>query len=376
MNTIHKFILGVFLITLLSACANLNTAFREQDFGNLKLISIDAKQRVVTHSKGSDRDPSGVTCAEPSPDALSAASAAGSGSLEVASKALGLGYSAAEGAAYIGLRTQTIQLLRDALYRLCEGYAAGAITKERFHRLQRHYQNSMVALLAIEQLTGAVVARPATISGSSGLERGKLLQQAKEAVDGAAEGVTAATKAKTKADADSKAASDAASGAQDEIDKIEKDATKTPDQKAEAKKPFQKLLDDKATKAKAATGAATQLKEANTDLEKAEQFRSDARNAMNISTSATANVQVFDYKPTVAKETVAELGNAVSGIVKRVLDVSFYEEVCTGAMIDALENLKKAENKSMAEKMFELTMKLCLKQNGEIESAVQRIIGN
>lgn len=183
----------------LAGCGNLNTAFRTYETENLRLISIDAKQRVITVSKGSDKDRSEVTCAEPSPDALSAASASGSGSLEIASKALGLGYSASEGAAYIGLRTQTIQLLRDAMYRLCEGYAAGALTKDRYHRLQRHYQNSMVVLLAIEQLTSAVIARPAAISTSGGVERGKLLQQAKESVDAATAALEVAAKAKLSA---------------------------------------------------------------------------------------------------------------------------------------------------------------------------------
>src|SRR5205809_6717078 len=49
------------------------------------------------------------------------------------------------------------------MYRLCEGYAAGALTNAEFNREQRRYQNLMLSLLAIEQLTGAVVPRQVSL---------------------------------------------------------------------------------------------------------------------------------------------------------------------------------------------------------------------
>ena len=123
-------------------------------------LSIDAKQRVVLTSVRRARDQVGspystISCAEPSPDALSAISAAVSGSFSPSpDKLIQAAFGNSETAASIGLRTQTIQLLRDGMYRICEGYLSGAIGKPEFVALQRRYQNLMMGLLAIEQLTG------------------------------------------------------------------------------------------------------------------------------------------------------------------------------------------------------------------------------
>ncbi|MGH8603978.1 MAG: hypothetical protein ACREXR_14780, partial [Gammaproteobacteria bacterium] len=73
--------------------------------------------------------------------------------------ALKLAGSLSESGSNIGLRTQTIQLLRDSMYRLCEAYLSGVIGAEEYRRLLLRYQNSTIALLAVEQLTGAVPPR-------------------------------------------------------------------------------------------------------------------------------------------------------------------------------------------------------------------------
>ena len=46
--------------------------------------------------------------------------------------AAGLGASSSETSASIGLRTQTITLLRDGLYRLCEAYMNGAVDEIQY----------------------------------------------------------------------------------------------------------------------------------------------------------------------------------------------------------------------------------------------------
>lgn len=105
-------------------------------------LAIDAKQRVVFFT---ERDNYNVVCAEPSPDALSALSSNFSSSFQNNSKAIAnLGSSISESASSIGLRTQSIQLLRDGMYRSCEAYAAGAIDKDEYNRQQRRYQNLML----------------------------------------------------------------------------------------------------------------------------------------------------------------------------------------------------------------------------------------
>lgn len=78
-----------------------------------------------------------------------------------------------EGAAFVGLRTSTIQLLRDGMYRLCEAHLNGAIDGDTYNLQLRRYQRYMVALLAIEQLTGSQRSPAASIDtrGSAQISR-------------------------------------------------------------------------------------------------------------------------------------------------------------------------------------------------------------
>ena len=153
---------------LSTGCATMTHLTREKKLPGVSsgtTLLVDAKQRAITNAVvgGALR-----VCAEPSPDALTALAASAGFSLSRAeAAALATNASLAEGAASIGLRTQSIQLMRDAMYRLCEGYLSGAIDGLAFETLQRRFQSSMVAILAIEQLTGAVRAPAVVLNGSS-----------------------------------------------------------------------------------------------------------------------------------------------------------------------------------------------------------------
>lgn len=126
---------------------------------------MDIKERAII---AGDREQKVRICAEPSPDAMSAMAMEFSGKGETASK-VSVGVSAAlqESAAFVGLRTTSIQLLRDFGYRLCEAYLSGGIDKGQYDLLMRRFQKNVVALLAIEQLTGAVKA-PTVVLTSKG----------------------------------------------------------------------------------------------------------------------------------------------------------------------------------------------------------------
>ncbi len=108
-------------------------------------------------------------CAEPSPDGLSAVSASGAARNSTSAASQALQAAIAESAGSIGLRTQSIQLMRDSMYRLCEGYLSGGLGPASFETLHRRFQNSMVAILAIEQLTGAVRPPSIQLSGGAGV---------------------------------------------------------------------------------------------------------------------------------------------------------------------------------------------------------------
>jgi hypothetical protein len=152
---------------LASGCANWNSAYRSEQEGGLKAIAVDAKQRfafIRTSSKESDPT---IVCPEPSPDALSAGSISVSLDASKATVAdLKAALGTAEQASSIGLRTQSIQLLRDQLSHLCLMRMADPGNKVAHVAMFKRYQASTLGVLAIEQLTGAVKASQMTVSAN------------------------------------------------------------------------------------------------------------------------------------------------------------------------------------------------------------------
>jgi hypothetical protein len=130
--------------------------------------TLDAQQRVilVTNYGGPDRARR-VVCAEPSPDTMSAIAAAASAAGGNGEVKANLGYAVSQSAASIGIRTPTIQLLRDGLYRACEAYLNGVLDLESYGVILRNYDRVMVALLAIDAAGGFPHPAPVTISAGS-----------------------------------------------------------------------------------------------------------------------------------------------------------------------------------------------------------------
>lgn len=187
-------LLGLIVAVLLSGCAQLNTVARDFNVNEGTGQLIDAKQRAIIVVKDKDTNET-VVCAEPSPDALSAyAMQLGLEGSIPSQGALKLAAASQESSAYIGLRTQSIQLLRDAMYRNCEAYANGAIDKAQYGIATRRHQRSMVALLAIEQLTGAVRVPPITITTEGAAEVAKSISELQSEADAINEEIIRLTK--------------------------------------------------------------------------------------------------------------------------------------------------------------------------------------
>jgi len=153
------------IILALAGCANQNSIFRKNIAGGASpvVITVDAKQRHLLVVPGQDQEGGWKVCAEAAPDVFSALSTS-------AAADLGLGRSGtqtdaqakaalaiAEAAGTIE-RTQTINLLRESMYRTCERYLSGAIDRSAFVVQAGRDWRAMIAILAIEQLTR--VARP------------------------------------------------------------------------------------------------------------------------------------------------------------------------------------------------------------------------
>lgn len=118
-------------------------------------LAVDARQRFLLNtSKGGESHDARVVCAEPSPDVLSALAAALGAQVSMQEKAdASISASLVESAAQLGPRTQTVQLLRDGLYRACEAYLNGLLTKKEYRRILLGYDEAMITLLAIDGLT-------------------------------------------------------------------------------------------------------------------------------------------------------------------------------------------------------------------------------
>ena len=127
-------------------------------------IHLDAEQRVVLAKDF------GIVCAEPSPDAISSfASSFGAGaSVPSADVSAAVAQALTDSVASIGMRTQSITILRDHLYRLCEAYYGRAFDGDSVVATFARAQDLTAAVLAIEQLTGAVAARQAVVGGTAG----------------------------------------------------------------------------------------------------------------------------------------------------------------------------------------------------------------
>jgi hypothetical protein len=194
---------------LLSACnATSNTSFRARNFTDDRdsAILIDAKQRAILTRvwQENGENPAKVRrfCSEPSPDFVSvmaqALSAGGTfgktadpTSLQVA---LNLAYSRSENGTTIA-RTQTINMLRELMFRTCERFLSGGYDEMELSIQAVRDQRLMVSILAIEQLTGAVAPSPVVISteGSAGaglsgkaIETYAALREEKKKADSAA----------------------------------------------------------------------------------------------------------------------------------------------------------------------------------------------
>jgi len=159
-------------------------------------IHLDAQQRLMMVGRD------GTYCAEASPDAMAAYAAA----LAASVSAQGYGSGSASNAsqsniASIGLRTQSITLMRDALYRLCEAGANGQLSKISATQLMARSQDLTAVVVAVEQLTGAVAANQAILTGTSNASASASMIGDAEQLDIANKNLEKKTEAKDKTQA-------------------------------------------------------------------------------------------------------------------------------------------------------------------------------
>jgi hypothetical protein len=158
---------AVITAMILGGCSG-STIYKQSKFGNYDVLSVDAKQRLVIQGVV-DNHP--FICTEPSPDALvaqaaelAAAASAPIGGTTASAKLAG---SFSETASTIGVRSQSIQLLRDGYFRLCEARMNSQITAEDYKHALGFIDEFIVTVTAIEALGGRVIA-PAVLINAGG----------------------------------------------------------------------------------------------------------------------------------------------------------------------------------------------------------------
>ncbi len=142
------------LLLALSACANLHTIHRSTDLpDDGKAVHLDAAQRVIHVTKD------GKACAEPTPDALQSYASAFGSALNAGADGASFSNALRANAASVGLHSQSITLMRQHLFNICEYAQNKWLNDADVMLLMERSQDLTLGILAIEQLTGAVVAR-------------------------------------------------------------------------------------------------------------------------------------------------------------------------------------------------------------------------
>lgn len=155
--------LSMLLVVAFGGCADISTISRRTPLTpGGTAIHLDAPQRLVY----SDID--GRICAEPTPDALQAyAASLGLGVGAPTQGAASVAQAMQTSAASIGLHTQSITLMRDAMYRICEASYNKRLNNADVMQMMQRSQDLTLGVLAIEQLTGAVQAKQVRLGGTS-----------------------------------------------------------------------------------------------------------------------------------------------------------------------------------------------------------------
>lgn len=329
---IARCLLASFLAVILAGCANLGTISRRTDLPNGgQAIHLDPTQRLVYASRD------GTLCAEPSPDALQSIAAASSLGLSIPSQgALSTAQGFETSAASFGLRTQSITIMRDELYRICEQSHNGNLSPTAVVQMMQRSQDLAIGVLAIEQLTGAVVAKQVLVTGDANASASANIANTQKQLDRAQATEDQKKDALDKANAAKKAAHDALDKSIAALDAGKK--ASPPLAQAELDKLAAQQKDDQAAADKADAAATAAEK----DYKIAQQATAAIRDNLNAAiTAATAaakgggRLSGEGTQTTIDKDTVAELAKATTEIVRTVTQKGHLLDACMNLVTDS-----------------------------------------
>ncbi len=291
-------------------CANIDSISRTTKLPDksgipAKAIHLDAKQRIVVGKAF------GAVCAEPSPDAVSAFAASLGTSVSLPGTGAGtLSTAFASTVGSIGLRTQSITLMRDALYRICEAYYSRALTGPAVTTLLAQSQNLTTAILAMEQLTGPVAAQQVILASEASARASASVNEVQAELDAAKRDETQKKEARDRANADAAT-----------VDPSETEAKTAADKKA--------------------ADAQTEYDEAKKNREQIERNQNRVRAEANAAASGEGEFSAPGRTVQLNAEASKEIAKAVRVIATTAINRSYVVEGCIALMTD---NPPKREN--------------------------------
>ena len=341
--TRYRFLHGVFMVIVVSAsillagCTHFRTPrhITAVDTEGIA-IHLDAHERLVLYRAQQ-------YCAEPSPDALQAyASALGVGGSAPLIGALSVAATQQSIAGSIGLRTQTITIMRDALFRMCEAYHNGILGDVMVATLLGRSQDLTAVILAVEQLTGAVAANQVVLTSSSSANASANLVANNEALTTARKSLdereAAIDEATTTRDAANEALGTARTTEEAAVVSLSAATGATPtnaEMIAAAQAALARAQEDRQQAEEDLRRAEATLATQNDLLENAQQVVASLEATMDAALSnATANAagagqfSVVQPRRQLSDDATREIASAVQSMVSKVLDKSYTVPSC------------------------------------------------
>lgn len=318
---------GSVLMASLMSCATLQTVGRRTQIEELKAIHLDAQQRLVfvkpkaAETNADMRAKRYIYCAEPSPDALASyAASLGLSTISPSQNELSLAAALQSPTGSIGLRTQSITLMRDALYRICEAYNNGALNEPLVAALLQRSQDLTAVVLAVEQLTGAVAANQVILTPHSSasasanlLSQQQALDQAERDVQTKQEDVVQKKKTVEQKEEEYKQATAAASA-----------DTENAEKEAAAKRTQTELA-----------AAREELKQAERRLEEATEVRDAIRASREVAITNTnaenrssGQFSTLVQRRQLSDEAATAIAESVENLVTKVLEKPYTKNAC------------------------------------------------
>ena len=345
-QTSFRVVIGIMLLYAVTSCANMNTISRSTNLpGDREAVHLDIHQRAIIATAKK-------YCAEPSPDGLAAyAAAIGLSVGKPASEADSLTSSGSSSAASVGLRTQSISLMRDQMYRICEASANGDIGGGNVAVLLGQSQDLAIVILAIEQLTGPVSASQAALIAStqasstatiaSNAKQLEILTKAleranKDLEESKAEKITKENEIKTvQSDIDQKTAALAAQG--DENQEIRDPLTKAIESQ---RKNLTDLNSKHAVAVKQIEFRQSIVDDAITARDKVLKSQDSALASGSTSTDGNKEFDVHSSANKLASDASIKVADTVEAIVKHALNKSYLNEACISVISTPVEEIQ------------------------------------